>query len=46
MRTTRRALLALWNLAGEEHLDSSRAGVQWLLDLQNKDGGIPTFCRG
>ena len=21
-------------------------GVQWLLDLQNRDGGIPTFCRG
>ena len=22
------------------------AGVSWLLDLQNRDGGIPTFCRG
>ncbi len=22
------------------------AGVKWLLDLQNRDGGIPTFCRG
>jgi squalene-hopene/tetraprenyl-beta-curcumene cyclase len=22
------------------------AGIQWLLDLQNRDGGIPTFCRG
>ena len=21
-------------------------GVQWLLDLQNNDGGIPTFCKG
>jgi len=21
-------------------------GVLWLLDLQNRDGGIPTFCRG
>jgi squalene-hopene/tetraprenyl-beta-curcumene cyclase len=21
-------------------------GVQWLLDLQNSDGGLPTFCRG
>ena len=20
--------------------------VEWLLDLQNRDGGIPTFCRG
>ena len=23
-----------------------RAAVQWLLDLQNRDGGWPTFCRG
>ncbi|MDG2125996.1 MAG: prenyltransferase/squalene oxidase repeat-containing protein [Verrucomicrobiales bacterium] len=22
------------------------AGTRWLLDLQNRDGGIPTFCRG
>jgi squalene-hopene/tetraprenyl-beta-curcumene cyclase len=22
------------------------AGLQWLLHLQNRDGGIPTFCRG
>lgn len=22
------------------------AGVKWLLELQNRDGGIPTFCRG
>jgi squalene-hopene/tetraprenyl-beta-curcumene cyclase len=22
------------------------AGVAWLLGLQNRDGGIPTFCRG
>jgi squalene-hopene/tetraprenyl-beta-curcumene cyclase len=21
-------------------------GVRWLLDVQNRDGGIPTFCRG
>ena len=21
-------------------------GVEWLLNLQNQDGGIPTFCRG
>ena len=37
------ALLALG-----DHLDetSRAAGVQWLLDLQNSDGGWPTFCRG
>lgn len=29
--------------------DSARAalaGIEWLLSLQNRDGGIPTFCRG
>ncbi len=25
---------------------SAIAGVAWLLDLQNSDGGVPTFCRG
>lgn len=37
------ALLAL-----AEHLDPAarRSGVRWLLDLQNTDGGWPTFCRG
>jgi squalene-hopene/tetraprenyl-beta-curcumene cyclase len=42
------ALLALRHLGvpDETVLDSARAGVTWLLDLQNRDGGIPTFCRG
>ena len=31
---------------GDEILDAAEAGVRWLLDLQNSDGGIPTFCRG
>ena len=26
--------------------EAAIAGVKWLLDLQNRDGGIPTFCRG
>jgi len=26
--------------------DAVRNGVTWLLDLQNSDGGMPTFCRG
>ena len=26
--------------------DTAFAGVRWLIDLQNADGGIPTFCRG
>jgi squalene-hopene/tetraprenyl-beta-curcumene cyclase len=25
---------------------AAAAGVQWLLGVQNRDGGIPTFCRG
>jgi squalene-hopene/tetraprenyl-beta-curcumene cyclase len=49
------ALLALWHLArrspsgefdDEEVLDAAARGITWLLDLQNRDGGIPTFCRG
>lgn len=42
------ALLALANLGepGDATLAAATAGVTWLLDLQNADGGIPTFCRG
>jgi squalene-hopene/tetraprenyl-beta-curcumene cyclase len=44
------ALLALAVLdpAGERNdvRAAAIAGVRWLLDLQNRDGGIPTFCRG
>ncbi len=48
------ALLALAHLrdaAGAatqdaELRDAARNAVGWLLDLQNRDGGIPTFCRG
>ncbi len=29
-----------------ETLAAAEAGVGWLIDLQNDDGGIPTFCRG
>jgi squalene-hopene/tetraprenyl-beta-curcumene cyclase len=29
-----------------EIASATEAGVVWLLDLQNRDGGIPTFCRG
>jgi squalene-hopene/tetraprenyl-beta-curcumene cyclase len=27
-------------------LQAAQAGAEWLLGLQNRDGGIPTFCRG
>ncbi len=42
------ALLALRHLGigNERVLEGARAGVTWLLDLQNRDGGVPTFCRG
>lgn len=49
------ALLACarWPGAGHRSLEvqaqvrsSAEAGVRWLLDLQNRDGGWPTFCRG
>ncbi len=39
------ALLTLGVLDGEMQR-AGEAGVAWLLDLQNRDGGIPTFCRG
>lgn len=44
------ALLALHALCPKNRRDEmigvAAAGVVWLLDLQNRDGGIPTFCRG
>ena len=42
------ALLALRRLAGTraEAGAAARRGVAWLLELQNRDGGWPTFCRG
>ena len=48
------ALLALAQLPGPAGgspsdarvRDAAEAGVRWLLDLQNRDGGMPTFCRG
>ena len=42
------ALLALKALGepDSEVRDSVAAGTDWLLDLQNGDGGMPTFCRG
>jgi squalene-hopene/tetraprenyl-beta-curcumene cyclase len=42
------ALLALARLGREEPgvREAAALGVRWLADLQNKGGGIPTFCRG
>jgi squalene-hopene/tetraprenyl-beta-curcumene cyclase len=41
------ALLALSRLgACDASTAAAEAGVRWLVDLQNSDGGWPTFCRG
>lgn len=42
------ALLALLHLGVVDapSRQAGQMGVRWLLDLQNRDGGIPTFCRG
>lgn len=47
------ALLVLareWQAGGsrrrEDLARAARLGVDWLLNLQNNDGGWPTFCRG
>jgi squalene-hopene/tetraprenyl-beta-curcumene cyclase len=43
------AILALRHLAplvGADCAGEVRRGAEWLANLQNRDGGIPTFCRG
>ena len=42
------AILALLKLAPHDPnvLSAVEAAITWLLDLQNSDGGWPTFCRG
>jgi squalene-hopene/tetraprenyl-beta-curcumene cyclase len=41
------ALLALRKLSDSaDATTAAEAGVNWLLNLQNADGGIPTFCKG
>ncbi len=41
-------LIALQNLGiyNEKVRESIQPGILWFLQLQNSDGGIPTFCRG
>lgn len=39
------ALVALSELGGAD-VAIGEAGVRWLLGVQNRDGGVPTFCRG
>ena len=44
------ALLALHLLRDDashgETLAAAELGIRWLLQIQNTDGGIPTFCKG
>jgi squalene-hopene/tetraprenyl-beta-curcumene cyclase len=42
------ALLALNHLCLEDQTatEAAERGCEWLLGLQNRDGGWPTFCRG
>ena len=43
-------MLAIHSLSDGENFEECRSaaenGAVWLLDLQNNDGGIPTFCKG
>jgi len=39
------ALLKL-NVASPRVAEALAAAIEWLLNLQNRDGGWPTFCRG
>ncbi|MDD2598172.1 MAG: prenyltransferase/squalene oxidase repeat-containing protein [Kiritimatiellae bacterium] len=47
---TSAALIALFHLkdfSEDARLTAAvRLGLRWLMDLQNSDGGMPTFCRG
>lgn len=40
------ALVALHHLSHGTPCDEVRNGLKWLMQLQNNDGGMPTFCRG
>lgn len=41
------SLLAVRHLRGDRNvLDTVCYGLEWMLGLQNRDGGWPTFCRG
>jgi squalene-hopene/tetraprenyl-beta-curcumene cyclase len=42
------ALVALRHLGNLDNQvrEAASMGITWLLDLQNRDGGMPTFCRG
>ena len=39
-------LIAMFLLKPQQVTPEIKAGIQWLLNLMNRDGGIPTFCKG
>jgi prenyltransferase beta subunit len=39
-------LIALHYLLHGEYCNQVGKGIEWLLHIQNSDGGIPTFCKG
>jgi len=43
---TAAALITLARLEVGSADENVTAGLEWLLELMNNDGGIPTFCRG
>lgn len=40
------ALVALHVLSHGEYYPEVGRGIEWLMALQNRDGGMPTFCKG
>ena len=42
------AILALLEMytGTQEEISAIENGCRWLVDIQNKDGGFPTFCKG
>lgn len=42
------ALIALKKLKGNapDAINSAKLGLNWLMGIQNNDGGFPTFCKG
>ena len=40
------ALVALYTLTHGTYSDEVGHGLEWLMALQNNDGGMPTFCKG
>ncbi len=46
VRRARGAAATRADVDGTSTLTPRRRGVRWLLGVQNRDGGVPTFCRG